>query len=84
MSADKKRRKDPLVKIATAPNEPVALMWKGALEHAGISVMVKPTGPGFADYSITVCPHFVYVLASDEERARSLLEGLVEGEDLES
>ena len=70
---------DRLVKIATAPNEVEALMWQEFLENEGIGVMVKPTGPGFADYSITICPHLVYVLEKDEARARELLESITAG-----
>ncbi|GAI73249.1 unnamed protein product, partial [marine sediment metagenome] len=31
-----KVREDPLVYIATAPNEPLAMMWAGILENEGI------------------------------------------------
>ncbi len=82
VSGNLDEKDDRLVKVGTAPNEPVAQMWKGALEAEGIPAMVKPTGPGWADYSVTVCPHYIYVLGHDEERARALLDTLAEeGED---
>ncbi|MFC1873829.1 hypothetical protein ACFLYX_00845, partial [Chloroflexota bacterium] len=37
----RKGRSDPLVHIATAPNEAVAHMWAGILEENGIRCLVK-------------------------------------------
>lgn len=69
-------RQVPLVKLATAPNEPVAMLWRGLLEAEGIPCVVKTGGPGPADFNVVVCPHHLWVLAPHLKRARRLLEAI--------
>ena len=76
------KHNDQLIKVAKAPNEPLALMWKEALERAGISAMVRATGGGLASYLGTEIPYDLYVLSEDEERAREILEEIM-GDDEE-
>lgn len=64
---------EPLVKIATAPNEALAGMWAEMLRNSGIRCLVKPTGPGMAYFSTALVEHYIYVLASDAEAARAIL-----------
>ncbi len=66
---------EPLVKVATAPNEALAGMWAELLRNNGIQCLVKPTGPGMAYFSTALVEHYIYVLASDAEAARAILEG---------
>lgn len=69
-----------IVRLATAPNEPLARMWVELLEEAGIRAMLKPLGPGFGAWgSAATFEHELYVLRSQLEAARELMEE-VEGE----
>ncbi len=64
---------EPLVKVATAPNEALAGMWAEMLRNNGIRCLVKPAGPGMAYFSTALVEHYIYVLASDAEAARAIL-----------
>lgn len=82
MSTDEPR--DRVVKLATTSNEPLASLWAGVLEDAGIGCFVKAAGPGFANFAPALCQHYLYVLERDAPRARELLEPYVEpGSDID-
>lgn len=63
--------REPIVPLATAPDELTADRWRQALRRAGVRVVVKPLGPGFGGFG-THAPleHELSVLTSDLERAR--------------
>jgi len=65
---------EPLVYIATAPNESVASMWSGILEEHGILCLLKSANLRAAMYAFTynmTCQ--IHVLASQAERAKEIL-----------
>ena len=65
---------EPLVHVATAPNESVANMWSGILEEHGISCLLKSANLRAAMYYFTynmTCE--IHVLASEDERAKEIL-----------
>jgi hypothetical protein len=65
---------EPLVHIATAPNESVASMWSGILEEHGIHCLLKSANLRAAMYAFTynmTCQ--IHVLASQAERAKEIL-----------
>jgi hypothetical protein len=64
----------PLVKIAIAPNEAIALMWREMLAAEGVPVLVRVAGPGIADFSPALCEHDIYVRADQARQARQLLD----------
>jgi len=66
---------EPLVYIATAPNESVANMWAGILEEHGIHCLLKSANLRAAMYAFTynmTCQ--IHVLASQAERAKEILD----------
>jgi len=68
------RRDEPIVHVATAPNEPVARMWAGILEDNGIRCMVKRTGLRPAAYAFTYNQQCtIHVLSSEAESASRIL-----------
>lgn len=68
---------EPIVPVAVAPNEPVAMLWAEALEAAGIRVLVRALGPGVGAWaSAATLEHELSVLRRDVERARELLDEL--------
>lgn len=70
---------DPIVVLATVPNEPEAELWLQILREAGIRAMAKPLGPGFGAWaSVATLDHAIYVLRSQLEQAREVMRG-VEG-----
>ena len=78
-TVERGRGDEPLVHIATAPDEVMASLWKEVLEDEGIRSMVKRSDLAAAMYSLpfnTQCE--VHVLASDAERAKEILESLEE------
>jgi len=68
------RADQPVVRIATAPNEAVAAIWRSLLEAEGVPVLVRVAGPGIADFAPALCEHHLYVLADQAARARQLLD----------
>lgn len=65
---------EPIVYLATVPNEPLALMWQQILRDEGITAMIKPTGPGVGAWgSAATFEHQIFVIASDRERAREIM-----------
>jgi len=77
----RKGRNDPLVHIASAPNEAVATMWSGILEENGIRCLIKS---GQLRAAMYVLPYNqqceIYVLASESDRASQILAPFLEGE----
>jgi hypothetical protein len=64
-----------LVKVAFAPNQMEAEMIQGLLRDHGIQSMLK-RGPGFdVPEFLTSGPRQVFVLESEAQRAREVLEG---------
>ena len=70
--------KEPLVHIATAPSEPLVMMWAGILKDEGIYSLVK-TGDLKAAYYmpslLSSCE--IHVVASQAEEAKKILEPLI-------
>lgn len=65
---------EPVVFLATVPNEPIALMWQEILRDEGITAMIKAAGPGVGAWgSASLMEHQIFVLASDRERARQIM-----------
>ena len=78
----RKQRSDPLVKVAVAQNEPLARMWAEILENEGIHSMVKSHDLRAAMYVPSLLSMSeIYVLASDEEKAKEILAPLLEDEE---
>lgn len=66
---------EPIVYLATVPNEPLARMWAEILEDEGIPVMLKPLGPGYGAWaSAATFEHELYVLKSQLARAQTIIE----------
>jgi hypothetical protein len=69
------------VLAATAPNEPVASMWAGILENEGIHSVLRPQELTAAMYvPSALAPCRVFVLSSQAEKAKEVLQPFVEGE----
>ena len=67
-------RPEPIVHIATAPNELVAKMWSGILEEHGIRCLLKGGGLQAAMYASPLAVNWnVYVLESQAEKASEVL-----------
>jgi hypothetical protein len=70
---------EPLVHVATAPNESVANMWSGILEEHGIRCVLRSANLRVAMYHFTynlTCQ--IHVLASQAERAKGILAPFLE------
>lgn len=75
---------EPLVHIATAPNESVASMWSGILEEHGIHCLLKSANLRAAMYAFTynmTCQ--IHVLASQAEQAKEILSPFLKPEMME-
>ncbi len=73
---------DPVVYLATAPNEPLAQLWVEILADAGIKAMMKPVGPGFGAWgSAATFEHELYVLRSRLDEAEAVLAEIEPGRD---
>ncbi len=81
MKGDHAHLGEKLVPVAVAPNEPIAELWRGLLEQEGITAMLKAMGPGAAYFSNFGYQHTLYVLESDAERAREILDVETEAEE---
>ena len=70
---------DPIVYLATVPNEPLARMYADVLEDAGIRTMVKVVGPGIGAWgSAFMLEHELYVLRSRHAEAEAIVRDLAE------
>lgn len=65
---------EPIVLAAMAPNYPIAELWQEMLSEAGIRCMVKAMGAGAALTATVTLQHAIYVLQSDVERAREIID----------
>ena len=82
MNTKQDKRKEPLVFIATAPNELVANLWKDALEENGIHPLLKSVNLVTSLYvSPASMKYQIHVLQQDEEKAREVLAPFLEDED---
>ncbi len=73
---------DPLVLVATAPNEPTAMLWSGILENEGIRSIIKGGELNAAMYvpsSLTPCR--IFVLSSQADKAKEVLEPFLHDEE---
>jgi hypothetical protein len=76
-----KARKESLAHVASAPNEPIARMWMESLENNGILCTMK--GGAFKPDTGSDSPFLpceIWVLASEAQQARRILDGLPESE----
>jgi hypothetical protein len=63
------------VRVAIAPNQAIAELWKSALDGEGIIAMLRPLGPGFGAWaSVATFEHEILVRGADVARARSILD----------
>ena len=71
---------DDIVLLATASSEVEAGMWNDALQAEKIRTLIRPGGPGAGAWaSAATFEHNVFVRASDLARARTILEGAIQG-----
>jgi hypothetical protein len=79
--SDRSGQEEKIVQVAVAPNEIIAGFWQSVLREEGIEVMLKSAGPGLAYFSTMGNQHVVYVLESQAEAARALIDELESEED---
>ncbi len=71
--------KEPIVHIATAPNEAIANMWSGILEENSIRCMLKGMGLQASMYASPLAVNYeIYVLESEADKAKEILEPFLE------
>jgi hypothetical protein len=76
----RKNPEEPLVHIATAPNEPIANMWAEILEENNIHCLLKGGNLGAAMYIPPLqLQHKIYVLASEAQKAKEIISPFLEG-----
>jgi hypothetical protein len=64
-----------IVYLATAPSEVEGMMWADAIRAEGVSVMLRPGGPGAGAWaSSATFEHMLYVREEDLSEAREILE----------
>ena len=74
MPANSDRGKEPLVRIAVAPNEMVANIWKDVLAENGIQCLLQSLNLVESMYASPITLRYaVLVLASEAEKAREIL-----------
>ena len=70
---------EPLVRIATAPNEAIAHMWSGILEDNGIHCLLKSENLRAAMYVLPFNTQYeIQVLASEAVKATEILTPFVD------
>lgn len=70
---------EPMVHIATAPNEPLAMMWKEILENEGIHSLIKSRDLRAAMYMPSLLSRCeIYVLESQAEEAKRAISPFIE------
>ncbi|MDQ3045624.1 MAG: DUF2007 domain-containing protein [Chloroflexota bacterium] len=68
---------EPVVFLATAPNEPMAHLWRDVLNDEGIRSLAKAAGPGIGGWGTAFgMEHDLFVLESDLARSREILADL--------
>ncbi|MCL5264489.1 MAG: DUF2007 domain-containing protein [Chloroflexi bacterium] len=74
-----KGKDDELVRVATAPNPVIAASWQELLKEEGIPAMVKIEDTLGVAYQVSsFYPCSIFVLATDAERAKKILDELAE------
>lgn len=69
-----------IVHLATAPSEVEGMMWRDAIQAEGISVMLRPGGPGAGAWaSSATFEHALYVHEEDFSEAQEILEQFIAG-----
>jgi hypothetical protein len=68
------------VHVATAPNEPIALMWRDVLAHEGIIALLKPGGAGYSYGHNALNEHYILVRDDQADLARQVLADFGEAE----
>lgn len=69
-----------IVYLATAPSEVEGLMWANAIRAAGISVLLRPGGPGAGAWaSSATFEHVLSVREQDFNAAREILDRFLDG-----
>jgi hypothetical protein len=71
-----KRQEEPLVHVASDPNEPAARMWAEILEGKGIHSLIKSQDYRPAGAPSIVSEYEIQVLASEAKRAKQVLDSL--------
>jgi len=70
---------EPMVCVATAPNEQIASLWAGILEDSGIHAVLKSDNLRAAMYVLLTNHYYtIHVLESSAPRARSILSPIAE------
>ncbi|MDO8579014.1 MAG: hypothetical protein Q7R50_07550 [Dehalococcoidales bacterium] len=79
------KNKDPLVHVATAPNEIIAGMWADILEQNGIHVLIKRIPRNYFNYGVPATDDLceIYSPASKAQEAEQILSSLNEAGDTE-
>ncbi|MDO8689375.1 MAG: DUF2007 domain-containing protein [Dehalococcoidia bacterium] len=79
----REEREEPLVRVATTGNEPMARMLAEALDNEGISCLVKTTsGPGIAGlWAGSMVEHELWVRESQGKEAEEVLEAYWDSEE---
>jgi len=68
---------EPLVHVATAPNEPIAGMWAGILKDNGINSVLKSSDFRSAQYSLLTNQHLtIHVLESKALKTKEIISPL--------
>jgi hypothetical protein len=73
LPAIQQKDSEPLVCVAMAPNETIAYMWSEILEENGIHCLVKGDDRYPSLYVNYILRCYIYVLASERERAKEIL-----------
>ena len=68
-------KKEPLVRVATVANEPLARMFAETLEGQGIPCLVKPVGgPGITGvWAAAIFEHELWVRGAQAKEAKAIL-----------
>ncbi len=81
MSLKDEKGKEPLVKIATAPNEIVANLWKDVLAENGIKCLLRSVNLVASMYTSPITLQYeVLVLSSEAKKATDILTPFIEEE----
>ncbi len=73
-----KKKNDPIVPIAIAPNEITAKMWEDILKEEGIRCVLSSSSPGASVTLVFYAPITILVLLSEAKRAKQILAPFLE------
>jgi hypothetical protein len=72
---DKKKINEPIVSVATAPDELIASMWQGILKDKGINCLLSTGSSVLTSQGQKFgVPVTIFTLASEVKRAREILD----------